>query len=114
MIDLLKIGGYTPPAPTKYDVSFDDVNGAEETLENGDKYKEQIKAQVPKISVSWTNIAESDAAAILDAVSPALFDITYFFGTEKTATVECESPSLTLKYMNGDERYYDLSLSLAG
>ena len=43
------------------DVDFKNVNGAEEQLENGYSYIEQTRAQVPNISLSWSNITESEA-----------------------------------------------------
>jgi hypothetical protein len=112
-MDLIVINGYTPPSPDKYDVDFDSINGAEEQLENGYTYVEQTRAQVPKISLAWTNIIESDAVDILNAVMPALITCKYFFGQEKTDTFQCKSSKLTLKLDNGT-RYYNLSLTLEG
>ena len=111
---LIVINGYTPPSPDKYDVDFKNINGASEQLENGYSYIEQTRAQVPSISLAWTNIIESDAIAILDAVEPATFPCKYFFGTMKEDTFKCSSPKLTLKLVDGDTRYYDLSLNLEG
>ena len=34
-MDLIIINNYKPPAPSKFDVDFSDVNGAIEQLENG-------------------------------------------------------------------------------
>ena len=113
-MDLIVINGYTPPSPNKYDVDFKNINGADEQLENGYSYIEQTRAQVPSISLSWTNIIESDAIAILDAVEPATFTCQYFFGSMKDDIFQCNSPKLTLKLIYGDTRYYDLSLKLEG
>ena len=113
-MDLIVINGYTPPSPTKYDVDFKNINGASEQLENGYSYIEQTRAQVPSISLSWTNIVESDAVAILGAVKSATFPCKYFFGEMKEDTFKCNSPKLTLKLVDGDTRYYNLSLKLEG
>ena len=113
-MDLIVINGYTPPSPDKYDVDFKNINGADEQLENGYSYIEQTRTQVPSISLSWTNIIESDAIAILNAVEPATFTCQYFFGSMKEDILKCSSPKLTLKLLDGNTRYYDLSLKLEG
>ena len=113
-MNLIIINGYTPHSPDKYDVDFKNINGADEQLENGYSYIEQTRAQVPSISLAWTNIIESDAIAILDAVEPATFPCKYFFGTMKEDIFQCNSPKLSLKLVDGDTRYYDLSLTLEG
>ena len=113
-MDLIVINGYTPPSPNKYDVDFKDINGANEQLEDGYSYIEQTRAQVPSISLAWTNVIESDAIAILNAIKPATFTCQYFFGSMKEDTFKCSSPKLTLKLVDGDARYYDLSLTLEG
>lgn len=113
-MDLIIINGYTPPSPNKYDVDFNNINGANEQLENGYSYIEQTRAQVPSISLAWNNIVEADAVAILEAVNLATFPCKYFFGELKEDTFKCSSPKLTLKLVDGDTRYYDLSLKLEG
>ena len=113
-MELIVINGYTPPSPDKYDVDFKNINGADEQLENGYSYVEQTRTQVPSISLSWTNIIESDAIAILNAVEPATFTCQYFFGSMKEDIFQCNSPKLSLKLVDGDTRYYDLSLKLEG
>ena len=111
-MDLIVINGYTPPSPDKYDVDFKNINGASEQLENGYSYIEQTRAQGPNISLSWTNISESDAVAILGAVNFATFPCKYFFGEIKEDIFKCNSPKLTLKLVDGDTRYYNSSLKL--
>ena len=113
-MDLIVINGYTPPSPDKYDVDFKNINGADEQLENGYSYIEQTRAQVPSISLAWTNIIESDAIAILEAVELATFTCQYFFGSMKEDIFQCSSPKLSLKLVDGNTRYYDLSLNLEG
>lgn len=113
-MDLIKINGLIPISPSKYDVSFRNVNGAEEQLENGYTYIEQIRVQAPSISLAWVNIEEQDAIDILNAVSPATFTCDYFFGSIKTDTFKCKNPSLSLKLIDDYKRYYDLGLTLEG
>lgn len=113
-MDLIIINGYNPPAPSKFDVDFSNVNGASEQLENGYSYIEQVRSQVPTISLAWTNIVEVDATAILKAVEPSLFTCQYFFGTNKEDIFKCTNSKLTLKLTNDNVRYYDLNLTLEG
>lgn len=113
-MNLIMINGYTPPSPNKYDVDFKNINGASEQLENGYSYIEQTRSQVPSISLAWTNLVESDAVAILEAVNFATFPCKYFFGEIKEDIFKCNSPKLTLKLVDGDTRYYNLSLKLEG
>ena len=111
---LIIINGYTPPSPNKYDVDFKNINGANEQFENGYSYIEQTRSQVPSISLAWNNIVETDAVAILNAVNLATFTCNYFFGSMKEDIFKCNNSKLTLKLVDGDTRYYDLSLKLEG
>lgn len=113
-MDLIIINGYTPPSPTKFEVEFKSKNSTRVELENGYDTTERIRVQIPTISVAWVNVTEAEAIAITNAVTPAKFNCQYFFGTMKEARVKCETPKLALKLVNGDERYYDLSLTLEG
>lgn len=113
-MDLIILNGYTPPSPTKFEVTFKSKNGTKVEMEDGYETIERVRSQIPVIAVAWTNITEAEAIAIINAVSPAKFDCQYFFGTMRTDRVKCETPKLALKLLNGDERYYDLSLTLEG
>ena len=113
-MDLIIINGYKPPAPSKFDVDFSNINGAIEQLENGYSYIEEVRSQVPTISLEWINIIEVDAIAILKAIEPSLFTCQYFFGTNKEDIFKCTNSKLTLKLINNGVRYYNLSLTLEG
>ena len=113
-MELIKINELIPVSPSKYDVSFQKNYGTEEKLENGYTYIEQVRSQVPSISLSWVNIDEQDAVDILNAVSLPTFNCEYFFGTTKTDIFKCKSQSLSLKLVKDDKRYYNLSLNLEG
>ena len=115
-MDLLEIGGIVPPSPTKYDISFGEINGTEEMLENGDTYIERIKSGIPTISVSWVNLKEADALEIMQAVTlNARFDCKYcYMGTVETGYFRCKSPKVTLKLDTGTDRYFDVALTLDG
>lgn len=112
MSDLIVINGYTPPAPSKYDVTFRKIYGADEQLENGYDYIEQTRSQAPTIALAWTNISEADAQAIISNVSQAEFTCSYWYGSIVSDSFSCDDQKLTLKYFTESERYYDLSLTL--
>lgn len=114
MNDLIIINGYNPPSPTKFQVAFKSKNGTRVEMEDGYETIERVRVQIPTIDVAWINLAEAEAIAIINAVAPAKFDCQYFFGTMRESRVKCETPKLTLKMINGNERYYDLSLTLEG
>ena len=113
-MDLIRINGLIPVSPSKYDVSYQKNYGAEEQLENGYTYIEQVRSQVPSIALAWVNIEEQDAINILSAVSLPTFNCEYFFGTMKTDVFKCKSQSLSLKLIEKNKRYYDLSFTLEG
>lgn len=113
-MDLISINGLIPVSPSKYDVSYQKNYGTEEQLENGYTYIEQVRSQVPNISLSWTNIEEQDAIDILSAVNLPTFNCEYFFGIMRTDIFKCKSQNLSLKLVEKDKRYYDLSLTLEG
>ena len=113
-MDLIKINGLTCVSPSKYDVTYKKNYGTEEQLENGYTYVEQIRNQVPNINLSWINIDEQDAIDILNAVSLPTFECEYFFGVMKTDIFKCKSQNLSLKLIENNKRYYDLSFTLEG
>lgn len=113
-MDLIRINGLTPVSPATYDVTYQKTYGAEEQLENGYTYIEQVRSQVPNISLSWVNIEEQEAIDILNAVSLPTFSCEYFFGIMKTDVFKCGNQNLSLKLVYGGKRYYDLSLTLEG
>ena len=114
MADLIIINGYTPPSPVKYEVEFKCKNGTKVELENGYESVERVRVQIPTISLSWINLTEEEALAITNAVTPAKFECQYYFGSMRTSKVKCENPKLALKLINGNLRYYDLSMTLEG
>lgn len=113
-MDLIIINGLTPVSPSTYDVVYQKTYGAEEQLENGYTYIEQVRNQVPSINLAWVNIEEQDAVDILNAVSLPTFDCAYFFGVMKSDVFKCHNQSLSLKLIKDDKRYYNLSLTLEG
>ena len=115
-MNLLKIGDYIPPNITQYDVSFEDIAGADEQTEAGTTMREVIRQEAPKISVTCTMINQVQATAVLTAVKPAEFPVTYFSDGERTCMMKCTDKALSLVAVieeNTEEvRYFNVSISL--
>lgn len=114
-MDLIKLNNYTPPAPTTYDVEYSDVNGEKSQVEDGTTYIEQVRADVPTIKVGWTNLTKDEVTAVTNEVSDAVTNVTYFFGTEKTAEMTVSARACKLKSIDSaGNTYWDLSFTLEG
>ena len=114
-MDILILNGYTTPAPTSYDVEYSDVNGEESGLEDGTTYLEQVRADVPEIKASWTNLTKSEATNITSVLANDIITVKYFYGELKTAKMRKGSRSLKLKSIdNQGETYWNLSITLKG
>lgn len=114
-MNLIKLNDYTPPNPSTYDIDFSDINGEETKVEDGSTYIEQIRADVPDIKVSWTNLSQEEVAAITNEISGATVEVEYFYGTMQTATMTKSSRSLKLKGVdNSGNTYWNLSVTLKG
>ena len=112
----LYVGGAGLPPATKYDLSYTEINGTEETFENGSTYIEQIKNKVPVINVAWTNLGYEETKNLIDTVTASpIFEVKYLAFTELLAhNVRCKNPKTTLKFDNGVIRLYDVSMTLEG
>lgn len=114
-MNLIILNGYTPPAPTTYDINYSDVNGEESGLEDGTTFLEQIRSDVPEIKVGWTNLTQEEVVQITDIMSNDTINVQFFYGSMKSATMRKGNRSLKLKSLVSDnETYWDLSFSLKG
>ena len=114
-MDLIKLNGYIPPAPSAYSIDYSDVNGEEAGLEDGTTYLEQIRADVPEIKVGWTNLTKDEVTAITNEASSGSIEVIYFYGTEQTANMRSGNRSLKLKCIeDSGETRWDLSFTLKG
>lgn len=114
-MDLIKLNNYTPPAPTQYDIDYEDVNGEKSQVEDGTTYIEKVRADVPKIKVGWTNLTQSEVTKITDEVANDTVEVQYFYGMIKTAIMTTGARSLKLKSIdNSGNTYWNLSFTLEG
>lgn len=114
-MDLIILEGYTPPAPTTYDINYSDVNGEKSQVEDGTTYIEQVRADVPTIKVGWTNLTQKEVSHITGIVGLDVIHVSYYYGEMKSAGMTVGERSLKLKHKaeNGDT-YWDLSFTLEG
>ena len=114
-MDLIKLNGYIPPAPSTYDISYSDVNGEQTGLEDGTTYIEQVRADVPEIKVGWTNLTQDEVTSITNELAGATVEVEYFYGITKGATMTKSDRALKLKTIDSaGNTYWNLSFTLKG
>lgn len=114
-MDLIKLNGYTPPAPTNYNIEYSDVNGEKSQVEDGTTYIERVRSDVPYIKIGWTNITIDEVTRITDEMANDVIDVEYFYGTTKTAKMTVGNRSLKLKLIEASgNTFWDLSFDLEG
>ena len=114
-MNLIKLNGLVPTNPSSYDVEFADVNGEDSKLEDGYNYVEQVRADVPTIKVSWTNLTETEVEAITTELSNGSINVTYFYCGMNEAEMTTGARSLKLKSIDSQGNcYWNLSVTLQG
>ena len=111
---LITINGVALPTPTELQVGIMDISKAERNAQ-GRMIIERVTTK-RKLFITYSYITESDASAILKAVSPTYYNVTYFDPQEKTmktGSFYCGDRQLGLvDYYNGVPRFKDLSFDL--
>ena len=105
-MDLIKLNNYTPPAPSAYNVEYSDVNGEKSQVEDGTTYIEQVRADVPTISLEWKNLTQDDVTAISREVSNDVISVEYFYGDMKSAEMTASARALKLKAIDSSGNSY--------
>lgn len=114
-MDLIILNGYTPPAPSAYDIDYSDVNGEESGLEDGTTYHEQVRADVPQIKVGWTNLTQTEVTVLTGILAGDTIEVQYFYGEMKTASMRKSNRALKLKFIDeSGNSYWNLSVTLKG
>ena len=114
-MDLIKLNGYTPPSPSTFEVNFADVNGEKTQVEDGTTFIEQVRADVPKIKVGWTNLTQEEVEAITSECAQAIVNVDFYYGTMLSAKATASERSLKLKAIdNNNVTYWNLSFTLEG
>lgn len=75
---MITANGILLPDPDTFQVSLSDLDGdSNRDLSTGLLYRDRIAAGKRKLSCSWPPLDQDQTAAILNAVSPVFFNITY-------------------------------------
>lgn len=110
---LIYIGGRKMPSPVSYKVTLSDLDAPNAgRSESGIMTRDRVRADVGKIELSWKNLTTSELQTIIQAVSQEQFEVRYFFGTERTATMYAGDRSIELKFLDMEESYWDMSVNL--
>lgn len=115
---IIKIGGIDMPAPTKYNVTLQDLDSENTTrTETGDLVRDRIRAGVYKIGVTWL-VEHTVLKNITDALAPAKFNVTFFdptTNTNQTKEMYCGDRNGELKHYKHDnpsKSLWEISTSL--
>lgn len=80
-MNLITIGGYTPPAPVSYSVTSSDLDSSESgRSESGYMSRERIRGSVKKINATW-RLTTDELFALTSAISGVSFFVTFFYPT---------------------------------
>lgn len=75
MAELL-LNGVRVKTPKSFSVSVNDVDGETGRNANGDMIRDRITTK-RKIELEWGMLTQEECSAILNAVSPVFFDVSY-------------------------------------
>jgi hypothetical protein len=111
---LVMINGVALPTPTEFQVGIMDISKAERNA-NGMMIIERV-ATKRKLFLTYSYATASDASAILKAVSPTFYTVTYQDPqdrTMKSGSFYCGDRNIGMvDYINGIPRYKDLTFNL--
>lgn len=113
-MDLITIGGVALPAPESYDVKLVDIAKSDRNAA-GNLIIERI-ATKRQIELGWGRLSGTEYSAILNAVDPVFFSVTYFdpkANALKTGTFCCgDRQAPMMFFVNGAPEWKDIKLSL--
>ena len=111
--DVLSINGVALPPPMTYSVEYNDLDSDETgRSEDGKLHRKRVRSNVAKIQVSWEQLTQDKADLILNAIDPASFSVSYYFGTLKTATMYAGNRKCKLLRINYNQPKWDISFDL--
>ena len=113
-MNLIKIGSYTPPNPTKYELELSDIDSSDTGRgETGHMNRERVRDNVYKVSLGFTNITSDDVINIKKAIQPEEINVTLFDGSNVNAKMYVGNRKITLKSIDDDSNcFWDVELSL--
>ena len=113
-MNLIKFGSYSPPSPTKYSLTLQDIDSEDTGRgESGYMVRERIREGIYKLSLTFTNISSDDVVSIKSSISNSSVNVTLFDGGEVTAKMYVGDRQLELKSIDDDANcFWDMSFSL--
>ena len=85
---IIKLNGVAMPAPSKYSVSFSDIDGpGSGRNENAIMTRDIVRRNVANISLSWDFLTESELEIIANEVDMDEISAEFFWGKWKTANM---------------------------
>lgn len=113
-MNLIKFDSYTPPTPTEYNISIQDIDSSDTGRgETGKMSRERVRSNVFKIDIGWKNLSSDDVIKIKQAIKNQSFNVSFFYGGNETAEMYAGDRSLSLKYVDDKGNYFwDFSFSL--
>ena len=111
---LVKLGSYTPPAPTKYSLTLQDIDSDDTGRgESGYMVRERVRAGIYKLSLTFTNITSDDVLNIKNAISSASVNVELFDGNTVTPKMYAGERQLDLKSIDDKGNcFWDMSFNL--
>lgn len=110
---MIQINGVTLPDPNSYSVSVSDIDAISERNAKGLLVRDRV-ATKRKISLGYGILKDDQLHAIMDAIAPAFFDITFPDPVLGEITRECyvsERPA-GLKYYGDQKLWAGVSLTI--
>lgn len=87
-LNIVSIDNTQLPTPTTYSVEYNDADSPDTgRSEDGMLHRVRVRQGLAKIKLEWRQIDTEKADLILNAIEPDSFEVTYYFGTQKTATM---------------------------
>ena len=111
--NILTINGVQLPPPMVYEVEYNDLD-SEDTgrSENGKLHRKRVRYNVAKIKVAWEQLTTENADIILNAIASDSFQVTYYFGIQKTATMYAGNRSCKLLRINYNQAKWNIGFDL--
>ena len=111
--NIISINGIPLPAPMTYSVDYQDLDSSDTgRSEDGTLHRKRVRGGVVKIKATWELLDTTQAEMILAAVSPESFTVTYFFGTQRTATMYAGDRSCQLLRVNNNQAKWNIGFDL--
>lgn len=97
-MQLVKLGAYTPPSPTKYSLEIMDIDSEDTGRgETGYMSRERVRAGMYKLALGFTNISSDEVLAIKNAIAPEEITVALFDGSTVTVKMFAGNRTLDLK-----------------